>query len=149
MRAARARRRLLRPATCQLSNWTELLRIPWSCGSTNRSLQHDKQRESYGYFLWLSRATDGVAAAFLFILPRVQMLLENASDLFLREIGVTTLKSTHRGATHLQAAGDFGFADTGTVQFPDFRDVRGRSCRPAQTSPAGTRMRQTSPSSFP
>ena len=32
------RGRLLRPATCQLNNWTEPLRIPWSCGSAMRSL---------------------------------------------------------------------------------------------------------------
>jgi len=57
--------------------------------------------------------------------------------------------SAECGAPDLHATSDLGFANTGTMQFPDFRGVYGRGCRPTQPFPVFPRMGQTSPGSFP
>src|ERR1700758_1583542 len=43
--------------------------------------------------------------------------------------------SSYGGPADRQEAGDFGLADSGTVQFLDFGGVYGRGCRPAQSFP--------------
>ena len=55
----------------------------------------------------------------------------------------------HGGPADLQPSGDLGFAGPGTMQFPDFRSVCGRGCRPAQSLAVRARMRQTGPGPFP
>ena len=41
-------------------------------------------------------------------------------------------------------AGDLGFADPSTVQFPDFRSIYGRGCGPTELFAVLTRMCQAS-----
>ena len=60
-----------------------------------------------------------------------------------------TQNPANRGAADLKAAGDFGFADAGAMQFPDFRSVYGRGCRPAQPFPVLPGWAKPSPRSFP
>jgi len=55
----------------------------------------------------------------------------------------------NRGAADFQPSGDFGFADAGAAQFPDFRSVCGRSCRTTQPFAVFPRMSQASPGPFP
>jgi len=48
----------------------------------------------------------------------------------------------------MQAPGDFGFADAGAVQFPDFRRVYGRGDRATESFAVLTSLGQTRASSF-
>ncbi len=49
----------------------------------------------------------------------------------------------------MQAAGDFGFADAGAMQFPDFRSVYSHGCGPTQPFAVLPSVGQASPGSFP
>ena len=55
----------------------------------------------------------------------------------------------NRGAADFQPSGDFGFADAGAVQFPDFRSMDGRGRRSTQSLSVQPCMSQPSPRSFP
>ena len=49
----------------------------------------------------------------------------------------------------MDSTSDLRFANTSTMQLPDFRSVNGSGCRPTQPFPVLPRMGQASPSSLP
>jgi len=50
--------------------------------------------------------------------------------------------------TDLYPASDFRFANAGAMQFPDFRSVHGRGCRPTEPLSVLPCMRQAGPGAF-
>jgi hypothetical protein len=55
----------------------------------------------------------------------------------------------NRGATDLQPAGNLGFAETGPMQFSDFRSVHSCGSRPTEPFAVSTGVGQACPGSFP
>src|SRR6185437_13276800 len=56
--------------------------------------------------------------------------------------------AAHGGAPDLQATGDLGFGNTGTIQLPNLGGLKARSHRPAELFTVLPGVRQASPSSF-
>jgi len=80
--------------------------------------------------------------------PKQRMGLQSLHDHFGAD-PASSQNPAHRCPADLKTAGDFGFADPGAMQFPDFRRMYGRGCRPSQPFPVLPRMGQASPSPFP